>query len=75
MLQLILYWPRPRDLPRPSPCICCLLPKTKTNKQVKGWNEWVYQIVGFDFIYKTGIALPALRAVAQFSISFHKISA
>ena len=50
MLQLILYWPRPRDLPRPSPCICCLPPKTNISKSSGEVSRYIRSLSSILFI-------------------------
>ena len=50
MLQLSLYWPRPRDLSRPSPCICCLPPKTNIRKSRGGVSWYIRSLSSILFI-------------------------
>ena len=50
MLQLILYWPRPCDLPRASPRTCFLPPKINIKKSKSGVSGYIRSLASILFI-------------------------
>ena len=74
MLQLILYWPHPRDLLRSPPHICCLPPEMNIEKSRGGMGGHIRSLPSILLI-KLELHCGRFASLAQSSISFHKISA